>query len=541
MQNLLLRTAYAIGAALSSLSPTLARLINRLAIGRLAQATRNRPHPWSTLSDHVSWRGLTDRSYSARHLPPKAIPDLPEAHRVADLFRVPAGRGQNLCPKSTCLFPAFAQYLTDGFIRTMISNEFGTGETIEDRRRNTSNHEIDQCPLYGRTVEQTLALRLQSEEPGRRGKLKSEMRINPNTGFDEEWPQRLFAPGGMAFNPEFVGADGKPLLDTPLGIDHTTPEMRETLFAVGGDRANAVPQVAMLNTLFLREHNRLAAMIEENHPDWNDQRVFDAARACITVMFIKIVVEEYINHINSTPLRLIADPSAAWKAKWNRPNWITAEFSLLYRWHSLIPENLNWGGAVLRSDGLRLNNTVLLESGLADAFVDVSANRATELGLANTAAFLVDVELAAIQQARTNRIAPFCDYQAAFGHRPARIWADITPDPVRQDWLREIYGEVGRLEFYTGLFAQPRTRDGPLPPLLQTMVAVDAFSQALTNPLLSQHVWGNPAVQRDTFTAHGVREIARTSSLRDVLGRNSQGLGDRFVGMTREGWKRGQE
>lgn len=533
--NGFLKLAYGVASVLSRLSPSLARWINRFAIGRLVKVTRERPHPWSTLSDHVSWRGLVDRSYSARHLPAIDIPDLPDADRVGDLFRIPDGTEQRLCPKSTCLFPAFAQYLTDGFIRTMISNDFATGETIEDRRRNTSNHEIDLCPLYGRTVEQVRALRTLSEAPGEKGKLKSEI-VN-----SEEHPLRLFQAGGNAFNPEFTDADGQPLLETPLGIDHTTAEMRETLFAVGGDRANAAPQVTMLNTLFLREHNRLADVIADANPRWNDTRVFDAARACVLVMFIKIVVEEYINHINSTPLRLIADPSAAWNAKWNRPNWITAEFSLLYRWHSLIPQQMVWNGKAEPGGALRLNNQVLLDRSLAEAFVDISGNRATELGLQNTATFLIDVEISAVNQARLNRIAPFVQYQQAFDHKPARSWSDITPDSALQNELRGLYGGVERLEFYTGLFCQPRTEDGPLPPLLQTMVAVDAFSQALTNPLLSEHIWGDPHMQAETFTHEGIAAIEATGSLRDILKRNATGLGDRFVGMTREGWRRGQE
>ena len=535
MKNLLIELVYKIATFLAGLSPGLARRINGIAISRLVNATRARPHPWSTVSDHVSWRGLTDRSYSARHLPPRDVEVVPSADRATDLFRIPDGEAQRLCPKSTCLFPAFAQYLTDGFIRTMISNEFGTGETVEDRRRNTSNHEIDQCPLYGRTLEQTLALRTNSDEPGKKGRLKSEIIDG------EEWPLRLFEPGGMTFNPEFTDADGKPLLDTPLGIDHTTPEMRETLFAVGGDRANAAPQVSMLNTLFLREHNRLADLITSANPDWDDTRVFDAARACVTVMFIKIVVEEYINHINSTPLKLTADPSVAWKAKWNKPNWISVEFSLLYRWHSLIPQMMTWGGVERPGGALRLNNALLLEGGLTNAFADISANPATELGLGNTAVFLVEVEKAAIDQARTNRVAPFVEYQAAFGHRPARDFSDVTPDEALQSKLRDLYGSVENLEFYVGLFAQPRTKDGPLPPLLQTMVAVDAFSQALTNPLLSEHVWGDPVVQKDTFTAEGIEAIEATASLHDVLKRNSSDLNGRFVGMTRAEWKPGQE
>lgn len=533
--SLLIRLAYRVAAVASKVSPALGATINRFAIDRLVKATRNRPHPWSTLSDHVSWRGLTDRSYSARHLPAETIRDLPSPEAVGELFRVRDGEDQRLCPKSTCLFPAFAQYLTDGFIRTMISNELGVEEDIEDRRRNTSNHEIDLCPLYGRNLAQERALRTLSPHPDERGKLKSEVIDG------EEWPLRLFDASGERYNPEFTDEIGKPLLDTPLGINHTTPEMRATLFAVGGDRANAAPQVSMMNTLFLREHNRLAGIIASELPGWEDQRVFDAARACVTVMFIKIVVEEYINHINSTPLRLTADSSGAWKGRWNRPNWITAEFSLLYRWHSLIPEKMTWAGEARPGGVLRLNNVLLTEGGLANAFADISANRATELGLHNTAPFLVDVEVSAVRQGQQNRIAPFVRYQRAFGHKRARTFADITPDARVQEELRALYDEVERLEFYPGLFAQPRTKDGPLPPLLQTMVAVDAFSQALTNPLLSEHVWGNARVANDTFTPEGLAAIRDTGSLRDVLERNSTGLGERFVGMTREGWCRGME
>lgn len=530
--GLLTDLAFKAAKAVSGLSPGLATAINRIAIGRLVSVTRNRPHPWSTLSDGVSWRGLTDKTYSSRHLPAEDIPDLPPVADVAALFAVPAGQVQRLCPKSTCLFPAFAQYLTDGFIRTMISNDFRTGASFEDRTRTTSNHEIDQCPLYGLNERQNRALRTNSQADGQRGRLKSQIIDG------EEWPLMLFQPGGMEFNPEFLDDQGEPLLDTPLGISKTTPQMRETLFAVGGDRANAVPQVAMLNTLFLREHNRLADAIAQSNPGWSDDQVFDAARASVTVMFIKIVVEEYINHINSTPLKLLADPSAAWRASWNRPNWISAEFSLLYRWHSLIPEEMEWGGQAISGMGLRLNNAVLIERGLANAFADISANRATELGLGNTASFLIGVEEHAILQARQNRIAPFVRYQEAFGHKRARRFDDVTNNAGTADALATLYGTVDRLEFYVGLFAQPRSQNSPLPPLLQTMVAVDAFSQAMTNPLLAQSIWGDRALRTATFTQVGLDAIEATGSLHDILARNSIGLGNRFVGMTREGWQR---
>jgi prostaglandin-endoperoxide synthase 2 len=516
--------------------------LNGFLINRIVGSTRTRPHPWSTRDDYVSWSGLTDRSFSARHLPPEDIADLPPVDDVIALFRAPRDpedpkrEQQRLCPKSTCLFPAFAQYLTDGFIRTEIANDFFTETTTENRKKNTSNHEIDLSPLYGRTWAQTLVLRTLSEAPDKRGKLKSEV-----VG-GEEWPLRLFLPGGAAFDPQFCDASGKPILDTPLGIDHSTPEGRESMFAVGGDRANAIVQVSMINALFLREHNRLAGLLAAKHPHWLDERVFQTARNSVIFMFIKIVVEDYINHINGSGFALIADPSIAWRARWSRPNWITAEFSLLYRWHSLIPASMKWNGETIRTVSQSLSNVALLERGMVAAFADVSANRATELGLHNTADFLMFAEDKAVNQARINRIAPFARYWNAFGRKKSLTAFDqITPDAALRGRLKELYGSAQRMEFYAGLFAEARSPDSPLPGLLGSMVAVDAFSQALTNPLLSEHVWGDEVTRVQTFDDIGIAAIEATGTLRDVLARNAHLPDEVFVGMTRQGWEPGAE
>ena len=53
--------------------------------------------------------------------------------------------------------------------------------------------------------------------------------------------------------------------------------------------------------------------------------------------------------------------------------------------------------------------------------------------------------------------------------------------------------------------------------LMTTMVANDAFTQALTNPLLARNIFTNA-----TFTAAGMNVINNTKSLQDIVARNAR-------------------
>ena len=56
------------------------------------------------------------------------------------------------------------------------------------------------------------------------------------------------------------------------------------------------------------------------------------------MLLIKIVVEEYINHITPYYVKLLADPTRLPEpSAGTGTNWMAIEFNLLYRWHSLMP------------------------------------------------------------------------------------------------------------------------------------------------------------------------------------------------------------
>ena len=158
---------------------------NRFAINGFIGVVEPRPNPLSTMADYTSWPSLIDCTYSGRHLPPvpRGAPcpatssyGSPSAREAASLF----GRGEDMiaCPKSTLVFAFFAQWFTDGFLRSARNLKPGV---LRDTQRNESTHEIDLCQLYGLTHAATRQLRAGPDDVDgvtgrpRRGLLKNQM------------------------------------------------------------------------------------------------------------------------------------------------------------------------------------------------------------------------------------------------------------------------------------------------------------------------------------------------------------------------------
>ncbi|MGY1762277.1 peroxidase family protein [Geodermatophilus sp. SYSU D00779] len=470
---------------------------NRLLINRLVYKLDTRPNILSTKTPYTSWESLTDRTYSARHLPPdnRLQHRLPPEASVAELFRREEPRES---AKSTLLFSHFAQWFVDGFLRT----------DPDDVTRNTSTHDIDLSQLYGQTEDVTDLLRTHCC-----GRLKSQQ-IDGG-----EFPPYYFGRDGRV-KPEFEGLP----LSYP-GADRKAVELGElseaqkrNLFALGIPRGNIHYGFVMLSTLFLREHNRLADLISAEHPDWDDERVFQAARNTLIVILIKIVIEDYINHITPFHFKLFVEPGIGVREEWYRQNWMSIEFDLLYRWHPLVPTELVVGGERRAADGVLWQTDIVTEKGLAALFDEASRQPSTEIGIRNTAKFLLDVEERTIAIGRTAALAGFNDYREACGYPRLRSFRDFSADPEVGRALAARYRSVDDVELYVGLFAEDVRRNSALPTVMGTMVAVDAFSQALTNPLLAPSVFN-----ASTFSGAGMRAIERTSRLQDLVDRNTPG------------------
>jgi prostaglandin-endoperoxide synthase 2 len=491
--------------------PALHRTVNALLIDRAIAKIPPRPNPLSTMADYTSWASLTDRAFDSRHLPP-ALGDgaLPAAEDVAALFM---REGEMTpCEKSTVLFPYFAEWFVDGFLRSERPHrDPATGEMTRDPARNESNHEIDLIQIYGLNAAVTDELR--AHEGGR---------MQSQTINGEEYPPYLYEGGRKRFDRVTVVRD-----------DQIPDDRRAQLFALGSDTGNLQLGFVLMSVLFLREHNRIAGLLERAY-GWGDERTFQTARNVLTVILIKVVVEEYINHISPYRIRLLADPTRFRNPRWYRQNWMAIEFNLLYRWHPLIPSHFRIGDRDVAIDDTLFTTDIVVERGLGPCLEDASRQRAGKVGLLNSPPEVWDAQLASVTQARAVRMRGYNEYRRLARFPRARGFEDVSSDPPVRRRLRDVYGDVNAVEFYPGLFAEDVRPNAVLPALIGRLVAIDAFSQAFTNPLLAPRVF-NP----QTFSPLGWDVIRTTRTLSDVVHRNVPDRGRRYaITMTRPEWRR---
>jgi prostaglandin-endoperoxide synthase 2 len=344
---------------------------------------------------------------------------------------------------------------------------------------------------------------------GRGGTLKSQLidgQEYPPFFYQEVHPY----PKADVVDPQFEGVYRPSLLE-----QIQSPERKAKLFATGVDRGNAQIGFVAINTICLREHNRLCEAMAERYPDWDDERLFQTARNTLIGIIARIVVEEYINHIKPYHFDFIFDPMAFRRQRWYRQNWMTVEFSMVYRWHMALPSVLRHRGRPIPMQDTLFNNQMLIDEGPGSILGEASRQPGGRIGLHNTPDFLLHLEETTVQWGRETRLRSYNDYRAYCGFPRVTDFDQITGDLEVQRELKSLYGDVDSIEFYVGILAEDLRPGSALAPLMGRLIGVDAFSQALTSPLLAERVF-NPA----TFSQVGWEAIRQTGTLQDLVHRN---------------------
>jgi prostaglandin-endoperoxide synthase 2 len=507
------------------------RFVSREYTDYLASSTPARPHGYSLWGEapkpstgegetaaYIAWPTLTDHAFSARHLPPASSeprpvePPPPAAlppgekkwDATTELWRRPDQMVP--CQRSSVLFAFFAQWFTDSILRI----------DPRDRRRNTSTHHIDLCQIYGLDEKTTRLLRRLSNGEKEKGQLAH--RIVPSSRGAQQYPDLLCErtkEGNVIVKERYRALPYAGNL--PALLDGFEPERMEHLYATGLERGNSSIAYVAISTLFLREHNRLCLELEERNPQWDDERIFQTARVVNIVILLKLLIDEYINHILGERLFLL-EPGFAERRSWYRHNWIALEFDLLYRWHGLVPDELRLDGKPRPHKEFRNNGRLFEELGLARVLEDTSQQRAGRIGLGNTPLFLLGAEYESVRMSRLFRLQSFNEYCKRFSMAPLRSFKELTRDEALAARLAAIYPSVDDVELLVGLFAESADPGVLFGPLMARMVAYDALTQIYSNPLLSSEIYGE-----GTFTRYGLDQIEATTSLQALVSRNVPG------------------
>ena len=163
-------------------------------------------------------------------------------------------------------------------------------------------------------------------------------------------------------------ADKDPLPDGKLFLENEClPLDPDTRRVRTGHRDNWWVGLALLHTLFAREHNAVCERLREEYPSWSGDQIFDKARLIISALTAKIHTVEWTPGILAHPALQIAMNANWWGVATEKvtrllgrmssseaisgipgspvnhhgaPFALTEEFVTVYRLHPLIPDEV---------------------------------------------------------------------------------------------------------------------------------------------------------------------------------------------------------
>jgi Ca2+-binding RTX toxin-like protein len=239
------------------------------------------------------------------------------------------------------------------------------------------------------------------------------------------------------------------------------------VFAAGDTRAQENPDLTALQVLFVREHNYQVDQLHKEHPNWNGDRLYEAAKAITTAEMVNITYNEFLPHLLGKDA--IApyhgyDPTVDAR--------ITEEFEgAAYRFgHSIVSDEIS----AISNTGAFTSEQTLAESffeststfkatGADGLLRHLSGDLANALdahivdGLRN---LLVDppdgMDLAAIniQRGHDLGLGTLNETREALGLKPYTSFDQLSSDPKTAAAFEKAYGSIDAVDLWAGGLAE---------------------------------------------------------------------------------------
>ncbi|XP_075384582.1 prostaglandin G/H synthase 2 [Tenrec ecaudatus] len=448
------------------------------------------PPTYNVHYGYKSWEAYSNLSYYTRALPPvpedcptpmgvKGKKELPNSKEIVEKFLlrrkfIPDPQGTNM------MFAFFAQHFTHQFFKT-------------DHKRGPAftkglGHGVDLSHVYGETL-------------------------------DRQHKLRLFKDGKMRY--QIIDGEMYPptVKDTQAEMIYPPHVPEHLRFAVGQEVFGLVPGLMMYATIWLREHNRVCDVLKQEHPEWDDERLFQTSRLILIGETIKIVIEDYVQHLSGYHFKLKFDPELLFNQHFQYQNRIASEFNTLYHWHSLLPDAFQINNQEYSFQQFMYNNSVLLEHGLThfvESFTKQIAGRVA--GGRNVAAAVQKVAQASIDQSRQMKYQSFNEYRKHFMMRPYSSFEDLTGEKEMAAELEALYGDIDAMELYPALLVEKPRPDAIFGETMVELGAPFSLKGLMGNPICSPNYW-----KPSTFGGEVGFEIINTASIQSLICNNVQG------------------
>jgi hypothetical protein len=311
---------------------------------------------------------------------------------------------------------------------------------------------------------------------------------------------------------------------------HVMPDSR--LFLAGDVRANENPDLASLQTVFMREHNRVATRIQTTNPTWTDEQVYQAARQYVIAEVQAITYNEFL------PSLLGRSAVGGYSGYDSRvdPSMANEFAAAAFRYgHSLLDgelPRLNNDGTPTSAGPITLQsaffNTGVFNPSLPNHEGDIDPFlKAAATGTAQEVDLLVvddvrnflfgppgagglDLASLNIQRGRDHGLADYNTVREAYGLARVRTFDQIPSDPAVQAKLRTLYGTVDNIDLWVGGLAETHAPGASVGPLFQRIIA-DQFTRLRAG---DRH-WYESIFKGDELNR------LRSTHLSDVIERNT--------------------
>lgn len=446
------------------------------------------PPLYETVHDYPTIGATTNFTLYARTLPPiplgcptpmgtKGPKELPSVELLAKKFFTrtkfrPDPMG------SSVLMTFFAQHFTHMFFKTDYKK--GPGHSW-------SGHGVDVTSLYGRNVEEENLLR-----SGKDGKLKMQV-----------------------INGEYYPMFSK---DVPIEVRYPPNHPENLKFAMGHPFFGLMPGLFLYETIWMREHNRVCDILKGEHPDWDDERLFQTGKLVVLGETIKIVIEDYVQHLANYNIQIKFKPTVLFGESFQYQNKINAEFNHLYHWHPLMPDEFNISGTIYPMKDFMFHSELVLKHGTAAFTESLSRQRAGHMSHHNHGPSTINVLKETILHGRLLRFQPLNNYRKRFNLDPYTSFEDLTGEKEIAAELEKLYGDVDAVEFYVGLMVERRRLKNLFGSTVVEIGGPFSVKGLMANPICSKHYW-----KPSTFGGDVGFDIVRTATLEKLFCGNING------------------